>query len=106
MDATHPHLSRRRRRRHDAGADRKGDFGNGALSDADGTIIRFTAAIATGPHVSDELFRAARRFLSEREVVELLQVIGYYWTFSRVSTVLNVDVTTMYSTEYGATFPE
>ncbi len=57
-----------------------------------------------GPTVSDELFTALRDVLSEREIVELLQVIGYYWTFGRISTVLEVELTHMYGQEYEATF--
>ena len=40
-----------------------------------------------------------RHILSEREIVEVLQVIGYYWSFGRVATVLNVELTTVYGDE-------
>ncbi|MFC6532521.1 hypothetical protein [Nonomuraea rubra] len=48
------------------------------------------------PRVSDELLREVLRHLSERELVEVLQVAGYYWSFARVSTVLDVEVTKVY----------
>ncbi|MGW0165544.1 hypothetical protein ACWDWT_10135 [Streptomyces sp. NPDC003343] len=39
------------------------------------------------PRIADDVFDTARQFLSERELVEALQVIGYYWTFGRIFTV-------------------
>ncbi|MFF4353649.1 hypothetical protein [Streptomyces sp. NPDC001530] len=51
------------------------------------------------PRVSDEVFAEARRFLSDRELVELLQVAGYYWSFGRIATGLNVEVTKVYDDE-------
>ena len=47
-----------------------------------------------------------RAVLSEREIVEILQVIGYYWTLSRMSTVLDVHTTQLYAHEYGTRWPE
>jgi len=47
-----------------------------------------------------------RAVLSEREVVEILRVIGYYWTLSRMSTVLDVHATQLYAHEYGTRWPE
>jgi len=51
------------------------------------------------PRVSDETFQQAREFLTDRELVEVLQVTGYYWTFGRISTVLDVEVTKVYGDE-------
>lgn len=82
------------------------DYRNPALPGPDSTILQFTAAAASGPDVSDELFAAVRAVLSEREVVEILQVIGYYWTLSRISTVLDVHATQLYAHEYGTRWPE
>jgi hypothetical protein len=39
----------------------------------------------------------ARQFLFQCEVVELLHLCGYYWTFSRVCAVLEVDLTQLYA---------
>jgi alkylhydroperoxidase family enzyme len=50
---------------------------NRALSGPDRAILQFAAAVTSGPYLSDELFAAVRAVLSEREVVEILQVIGY-----------------------------
>ncbi|WP_326567803.1 carboxymuconolactone decarboxylase family protein [Amycolatopsis rhabdoformis] len=66
------------------------------LAGPDRVLVEFTAAVLAGPRVPDELFAAVREFLSEREIVEVLQVCGYYWTFSRIATVLDVPVTEVY----------
>ncbi|MCW2932612.1 MAG: hypothetical protein JWM19_3574 [Actinomycetia bacterium] len=76
---------------------RSRDHDNPALTDHDRAIVRFTAELATAQPVSDATFTALHRNLSEREVVELLHVCGYYWTLSRLCTVLQVDLTSLYA---------
>ncbi|MDX3072385.1 carboxymuconolactone decarboxylase family protein [Streptomyces sp. MI02-7b] len=66
------------------------------LSPYDRAVVRLTAEVVRHPRVSDEIFGEARRFLSARELVEVLQVAGYYWSFSRVCTVLDVEITKVY----------
>lgn len=73
------------------------DHHNAALTDRDRAIVGFTAELATARPVSDAGFAALRRYLSEREVVELLHVCGYYWTLSRLCTVLEVDLVQLYT---------
>jgi alkylhydroperoxidase family enzyme len=84
---------------------RNGDYASPALSEHDRAIIQFAAEIVARPQVTDATFSSARKFLSEREVVELLHVCGYYWTFSRMCTVLQVDLTQMYAQVPVAGFP-
>jgi alkylhydroperoxidase family enzyme len=69
------------------------------LSPADRALIRLTAEVVQRPRVPDEIFAQAREFLTDRELVEVLQVTGYYWTFGRISTVLDVEVTEVYGDE-------
>lgn len=69
------------------------------LSPSDRALLRFTVDVVQRPHVSDEIFGQARTLLTERELVEVLQVIGYYWSFGRISTVLDVEVTKVYGDE-------
>jgi alkylhydroperoxidase family enzyme len=66
------------------------------LSPADRALIRLTAEVVQHPHVPDEIFQQTRKFLTDREIVEVLQVTGYYWTFGRISTVLEVELTEVY----------
>ncbi|MFF5083603.1 carboxymuconolactone decarboxylase family protein [Actinoplanes sp. NPDC000266] len=76
---------------------RRGRFDDPLLSDHDRTLIRFTTTVLAGPAVGDELFASVRAVLAPREIVEVLQVIGYYWTFSRINTVLQVPLTEVYN---------
>jgi alkylhydroperoxidase family enzyme len=69
------------------------------LSPADRALICLTAEVVQRPGVSDEVLERARKFLTNRELVEVLQVTGYYWTFGRISTVLDVEVTKLYGDE-------
>ncbi|MBV2355453.1 hypothetical protein KUM39_13925 [Streptomyces sp. J2-1] len=78
---------------------REGVFDGPGLAGADRALLRFTDEVLSGPSVPDDVFEAARRHLSDRELVEVLQVIGYYWTFGRISTVLDVPVTRVYGDE-------
>lgn len=81
------------------------DFSSPALSEQDRAIIRFAAAIVPPAPMSDTVFNPARRFVSEREIVELLHLCGYYWTLSRICTVLQIDLTPMYANVSVAGFP-
>jgi len=84
---------------------RNRDWTSPALSEHDRAIIRFAAEIVTQPQVSDTVFTSARRFLPDRHIVELLHLCGYYWTLSRVCTVLEVDLTQLYGQVSVAGFP-
>jgi len=66
------------------------------LSPRDSAVVRFAAGVVTGPRISDDLFAMAQRHLSERDIVEVLQVATYYWSFSRICTVLDVELTKVY----------
>ncbi|MGW0949219.1 hypothetical protein ACWD4O_42700 [Streptomyces sp. NPDC002623] len=50
------------------------------------------AAVVAGPTVPDEVFAPVKERLSPREIVEVMQVTGYYWSFGRVCTVLEIEV--------------
>ena len=69
------------------------------LSPSDSALLRFTLEAVQQPRVSDKVFDQARSLLTERELVEVLQVIGYYWSFGRISTVLDVELTKIYGDE-------
>ncbi|MEU5909532.1 hypothetical protein [Micromonospora sp. NPDC047527] len=75
------------------------DIDSPDLSAYDGTLIRFAAEVVRSPRVPDDLFDQVRHILSEREIVEVLQVVGYYWSFGRMATALNVEVTAVYGDE-------
>ncbi|MGW5479176.1 carboxymuconolactone decarboxylase family protein [Streptomyces sp. NPDC004008] len=68
------------------------DFNAPQLPGDDRAIIRFVAAVIAAPTVSDEIFSAVKQRLTPREILEIMQVIGFYWSFGRVCTVLDVEV--------------
>ncbi|MEU5562148.1 carboxymuconolactone decarboxylase family protein [Micromonospora musae] len=70
-----------------------------SLTAYDSLVMRLAAEITQRPTVSDELFTEAREHLTDREIVEVIQVVGYYWTFGRVSTLLQVPLTEVYGEE-------
>jgi alkylhydroperoxidase family enzyme len=75
------------------------DLESPALTRADRALAALAAAVVAGPRVPDEVFARARAFLADREIVEVLQVTGYYWTFGRMTTVLDVPLTHVYGDE-------
>ncbi|MGA5508137.1 carboxymuconolactone decarboxylase family protein [Streptomyces umbrinus] len=93
----------------DAGVDdatreliKNGDHTDPALSKRDRAVIQFASEVVAVLRVSDEVFAAAGQFLSARELVELLHLCGCYWTFSRLCTVLDLQLTQMYAELQGA----
>jgi len=70
----------------------KQDFDDPVLSAQDRSVVKFAAAVVRSPFVSDDIFAAVHAVLSAREIVEALQVIGFYWSFGRVATVLQVEI--------------
>ncbi|MFG1667746.1 carboxymuconolactone decarboxylase family protein [Streptomyces sp. Y7] len=72
---------------------RGGDFA--VLDDpAERAMLDFVAAVAAAPRVRDEPFDAVRRHLTERQIVEVLQLVGFYWGVGRVCTVLDLEIDT------------
>ncbi|MGV0771743.1 carboxymuconolactone decarboxylase family protein [Mycobacterium syngnathidarum] len=53
-------------------------------------LIRFADAVATAPTITDEIFSAADEHFTERQIVELLELVGLYWMFGRIVTVLQI----------------
>lgn len=69
---------------------RGGDFD--ALDPAERALLAFAAAAATAPRVRDEVFEAARQHLTDRQIVEALWLVGFYWAVGRVCTVLELEI--------------
>jgi alkylhydroperoxidase family enzyme len=70
-----------------------------SLSAYDSALLHFTAQAVARPRVDDTVFAQARTHLSDRELVEVLQIVGYYWSFGRISTTLDVEITKIYGDE-------
>ena len=43
------------------------------------------------PRLSDAVFERIHHVLSPREIVELVLVIGWYWTVCRLTTTLDIE---------------
>ena len=54
-------------------------------------MLTFVDEVMQTPRVSDTTFEQMRRLFSSREIVELLLVVGWYWTVGRVMTTLDIE---------------
>ena len=61
--------------------------------------LQIAAAIQADPQVPDTVFDAARKQLSDRQMVELVGLVGYYWMLGRMATVFQVDLDVAQGTE-------
>lgn len=61
------------------------------FSGLDLAVVTFATEVARGSKVDDATFAPVRAALSEREIVELIQVVGYYWLFGQFANVLELD---------------
>jgi alkylhydroperoxidase family enzyme len=57
-------------------------------------LLAFVGAVVHSPFVEEGRFADARQNFTEREIVEMLQLIGFYWGLGRLCTVLDVDIET------------
>ena len=53
--------------------------------------IAFVTEVLRASRVSDTLFLLMREQFTEREIVELLLVIGWYWAVGRLTTTLDLE---------------
>jgi alkylhydroperoxidase family enzyme len=53
--------------------------------------IELARIVVYGREIASHDLETIRSTLSDRNVVELLLVVGFYWTLSRVSTILHVE---------------
>ena len=53
--------------------------------------LLFVDEVLQTPRLSDPLFERMRHLFSPREIIELLLVIGWYWTACRVMTTLDLE---------------
>jgi 4-carboxymuconolactone decarboxylase len=63
-----------------------------AFEDRERAVLRYTDEVTQDVRTSEETFQALRKFLSEKETVELTIVIGYYNMVSRVLESLQVEL--------------
>jgi len=54
-------------------------------------VLAFADEVMQTPRLSDALFERMRRLFSSREIVELLLVVGWYWSVGRLMTTLDIE---------------
>ena len=42
--------------------------------------------------IADDVFERTRQLLSARQIVEALQLVGFYWALGRMCTVLELEL--------------
>jgi alkylhydroperoxidase family enzyme len=55
-------------------------------------MLAFVAAVVRGPRMTDEVFATTLRHLTDRQIVEVLQLVGFYWGVGRMSTILELEL--------------
>jgi 4-carboxymuconolactone decarboxylase len=68
------------------------DIDADCLSEEQRIVLRFTTEFLRDARVSDETFAAATAFLSPRELIELMMVIGQYSMLARVMATTELDL--------------
>ena len=54
-------------------------------------VLSFVDEVIAGPQISNPVFERVRSVLTPREIVELLLVIGWYWTACRLTSALEIE---------------
>jgi alkylhydroperoxidase family enzyme len=68
------------------------DDDSAAFDERQSAVLRFTAAAIRQPRPAEELLEEVRSRLADREIVELLLVVGSYTMLGRLMTVLDLDL--------------
>ncbi len=63
-----------------------------SFSEEERVILQYADEVAVNIKVSDKTFEALRRYLSERQIVELTLSIGYWAMVARVLVALEVEI--------------
>jgi alkylhydroperoxidase family enzyme len=69
-----------------------GDVEHHAFSPPEQAVLRFTTELVEQPRPGDETFAELRRHLPDRQIVELILVIGAYTMLGRMMTALDLDL--------------
>lgn len=69
----------------------RGDDNAPCFDERERAVLRFTREVVLNVAASQESLTAARNFLSEREVVELILMIGFYTMLARLTETLDIE---------------
>jgi alkylhydroperoxidase family enzyme len=78
---------------------RRGELTSRCFSPLELAALKLAQAVQTAPVVPDAIFSEARQHMSDRELVELVGLVGYYWMLGRIATVFQVDLDVAQGTE-------
>jgi alkylhydroperoxidase family enzyme len=67
-----------------------GDDQAACFSDAEKAVLRLAREVVVDVRASEEALTGARRFLSDREIVELILVAGFYIMLARLTETLDI----------------
>jgi alkylhydroperoxidase family enzyme len=70
---------------------RNGDF-SAPGDPSDQALLAFVSAVVAAPRIADDVFERTRQLLSARQIVEALQLVGFYWALGRMCTVLELEL--------------
>lgn len=63
-----------------------------AIDSQDHALIEFVRDVLLSPSVPEPTMAAIRSHFCAREIVEILHLIGFYWGFGRLCTVLDIEI--------------
>jgi AhpD family alkylhydroperoxidase len=69
----------------------RGEFDDPALRPDDRRLVEFVRGIVVDGAVSDQVFAEIASRHSSREVVEIVELIGFYWMYGQFCKVLGLD---------------
>jgi alkylhydroperoxidase family enzyme len=64
------------------------------LADGDRALLSFVGAVLGSPRTNESELFHVREYFSDREIVEILQLSGFYWGLGRLCTVLDLEIET------------
>jgi alkylhydroperoxidase family enzyme len=69
-----------------------GDLDHEAFSPRERAVLRFTTEVVRVPRPGDDVFDALQEHLPDRQIVELILVVGAYTMLGRMMTALDLDL--------------
>src|SRR3954447_24609239 len=69
-----------------------GDLEHAVFGPTDRAVLRFASELVVQPRPDDETFAELREHLPDRQIVELILVIGAYTMLGRMMTALDLDL--------------
>jgi len=70
----------------------KGDIMDASFSSKEQAVLAFTGEVVRNVKASEAALAEVRKYLSDREVVELIMMSGFYTTLARLTETLDVEL--------------